>query len=95
MLRIQELESRVASLAMGDNERNAKLVAENNALRASWIRARQQAASLELMLQNLKQTLSSGLDLAEERMECQETEARTPASVIVNGPFDPPLLSYL
>jgi len=85
MLRIQELESRVQSLAMSDNERNAKLVAENNALRANWIRARQQAANLEMMLQNLKQTLSSGLDLAERSTQEHETEARTPTSVFNNS----------
>jgi hypothetical protein len=77
MLRIQELEARVESLTMGDDERNAKLVAENNAIRTAWVQARQQAANLEMMLQNLKQTLEVGFGLGDDASGALE---RSPGS---------------
>lgn len=81
MLRIQELEARVQSLAMGDDERNAKLVAENNAIRAAWVQARQQTANLEMMLQKLKETLEGGVGLGADVLGCLERSAGSSTTV--------------
>jgi len=83
MLRIQELEARVQSLSMQDGERNARLVAENNSIRAAWVRAKQQVANLEIMLQSLKETLDSGLNLKADLPGCPDEEQRDSETVSV------------
>jgi hypothetical protein len=77
MLRVQELEAQVQALSAGADERDAKLIAENNTMKERWIRARQQVAQMDMMLKNLKETLYTGLDSSKSPLSAQGSPSGT------------------
>lgn len=85
MIRIQELESRVKFLSMGGDERNAKLVEENNRMRVAYVRARQQALNLEMMLKNLQETMNAFAEIADGPTGCAVDAEDVPGTADGSG----------